>query len=65
VDLTTPQFLVAWAIAGATAIAVFFHANRHQIPHSTAWGIGVFLILGLALPAYIVYYVRFRRLRSR
>jgi len=54
------QFLVAWAVAGAAAIGVFLHANRHNVAHATAWGIGVFLVLGLALPLYVVVYLRRR-----
>jgi hypothetical protein len=57
-QLTTTQFLVAWALAGAAAIAVFLHANRHSVAHATAWGIGVFLVLGLALPLYVLHYRR-------
>jgi hypothetical protein len=58
VELTTPEFLVAWALAGAAAVAVFLHAERHGVPHATAWGAGVFLFLGLALPIYIIHYRR-------
>jgi hypothetical protein len=59
-QITTPEFLVAWALAGGAAIAVFLHANRHRVAHATAWGIGVFLVLGLALPIYVIYYLRQR-----
>jgi membrane protein implicated in regulation of membrane protease activity len=59
-ELTTPAFLVAWALAGGAAIAVFLHANRHSVGHATAWGIGVFLVLGLALPLYVIHYRRQR-----
>ncbi len=58
--LTTAQFLVAWALAGGAAIAVFLHANRKGVPHATAWGVGVFLVLGLALPLYVIHYRRQR-----
>lgn len=60
-DLTTGQFLVAWALAGAVSIAVFLHANRRGVPHATAWGVGVFLVLGLALPLYVISYLRRKR----
>ena len=60
-DLTTGQFLVAWASAGAASIAVFLHANRKGMPHATAWGVGVFLVLGLALPLYVISYLRRKR----
>ena len=63
-QLTTTQFLVAWALAGAASIAVFLHANRKGVPHATAWGVGVFLVLGLALPLYVIHYYR-RRGSSR
>jgi hypothetical protein len=57
-QLTLAQFLLAWAVAGGAAIAVFLHADRHHVGHSTAWGIGVFLALGLALPLYVIHYRR-------
>jgi hypothetical protein len=60
VELSTPQFLDAWAHAGGAATAVFLHAERHSVGHATAWGIGVFLVLGLALPLYIIHYRRQR-----
>ena len=60
-DLTTGQFLVAWALASAASIAVFLHANRRGVPHATAWGVGVFLVLGLALPLYVISYLRRKR----
>jgi Flp pilus assembly protein TadB len=63
VQLTMAQFLVAWALAGAAAIGVFLHANRHRVPHATAWGIGVFLVLAVALPLYVLHYRRQRRAR--
>jgi hypothetical protein len=57
-QLTLAQFVLAWAIAGAAATAVFLHADRHRVGHATAWGIGVFLALGLALPLYVIHYRR-------
>ena len=57
-QLTLAQFLLAWAVAAAAAVAVFFHADRHRVGHSTAWGVGVFLALGLALPLYVIHYRR-------
>ena len=57
---TTAEFLVAWTLAAGAAIAVFLHANRHHVAHPTAWGVGVFLVLGLVLPLYVVYYRRQR-----
>ena len=60
-DLTTGQFLVAWALAGAASVGVFLHANRKGVPHATAWGVGVFLVLGLALPLYVISYLRRKR----
>jgi hypothetical protein len=52
--VTTSEFLVAWAIDTAAAVAVFLHANKRGSRHATAWGIGVFLFLILALPAYLI-----------
>jgi hypothetical protein len=57
-QLTTPEFLFAWAVAGAVSIGVFLHANRHGVAHATAWASGVFLFLGLVLPLYIFRYRR-------
>jgi hypothetical protein len=57
-QLTLVQFVVAWAIAGGCAIAVFLHAERNRVGHATAWGVGVFLALGLALPLYVIHYRR-------
>lgn len=53
--LTTPAFLIVWALDTTAAILVFLHANKHGSRHSTAWGISVFLALGLALPIYLVH----------
>jgi hypothetical protein len=53
--LAPQTFLVAWAVATTAAVLVFLHANRHGSKHATAWGIGVFLVLCVALPAYIVH----------
>jgi hypothetical protein len=58
VALTTSAFLISWTLATAAAILVFFHANKRGSRHSTAWGICVFLALGLALPVYVVHAMR-------
>lgn len=60
-DVSTSQLLVAWALAAGASIAVFFHANRNGVQHATAWSIGVFLILALALPLYVIHYLRRQR----
>ena len=54
-SFTPAQFVAAWAIAAAVAIAVFLHANKHGSRHATAWGIGVFLFMIVALPAYLLH----------
>ena len=59
-DVTTSQFLFAWVLAGGAAIGVFLHANRHGVRHPTAWGAGVFLVLAIALPLYVIHYRRQR-----
>ena len=53
--LSTPAFLIIWALDTTAAILVFLHANKHGSRHATAWGISVFLALGLALPIYLVH----------
>jgi len=53
--LTDSQFFTAWGVAALASTGVFLHANKVGIRHATAWGIGVFLLLGLALPVYLVH----------
>jgi hypothetical protein len=53
--LSTPAFLAVWTLDTTAAILVFRHANRRGSRHPTAWGISVFLALGLALPLYLVH----------
>jgi len=53
--LTTPAFLIAWALDTTAAILIFLHANKRGSRHATAWGISVFFALGLALPIYVVH----------
>jgi hypothetical protein len=52
-EITSGQFLLAWAIDTAAAVAVFLHATKHGSRHATAWGAGVFLALIVFLPAYL------------
>ena len=52
-SLTTAQFVTAWVIDTAVAIAVFLHADRRGNRNATWWGIGVFLCLIVFLPAYV------------
>ncbi|HEY0415797.1 MAG TPA: hypothetical protein VGC78_05370 [Gaiellaceae bacterium] len=62
--VTTPaQFLVAFAVAGATGTAVFFHADRNGVKHPSLWASLVFLFLIVALPAYVIRVRRMRRSR--
>jgi hypothetical protein len=56
--LGTGQFLAGWAIAAA-AIAVFLDATKRGDRHATAWGAGVFSLLIVFLPLYVM-----RRRRS-
>jgi hypothetical protein len=58
---TSAEFLTAWAIDTAAAIAVFLHANKRGSKHATAWGVGVFLALIVFVPAYLVHAWRTRR----
>ncbi len=53
--LTTPMFLVAWAIDTTAAVLIFLHANKRGSRHATAWGVSVFFALGLALPIYFLH----------
>jgi len=60
---TTVEFLVAFVIAAGAGTAVFFHAERNQIRHPSAWASAVFLFLAIALPLYVVHVRRIRRTR--
>ena len=60
-DVSNVQFLVAFTVATTAGIAVFLHTDRHGSKHTTAWGICVFLFLGIALPAYLIHVRRTRR----
>jgi len=60
--VTAPQFFVAWFVAGAASILVFLHASKHGNRHATAWGAGVFLLLIVFLPLYVL---RFRSTKER
>jgi len=64
-DVTTAQFLVAYAIATAAGIAVFFHADRNGSRRASAWGISVFLFLAVALPVYVLHVRRARGSQRR
>ncbi|HVU78524.1 MAG TPA: hypothetical protein VHC67_13155 [Gaiellaceae bacterium] len=59
--MTAAQFIVAFVVAGAAGTAVFFHADRHRVPHPSAWASFVFLALILGLPSYVLYVRRLRR----
>ena len=48
-------------IAGAASIAVFAHASRNGNRYATAWGAGVFLLLIVFLPLYVL---RFRSAKA-
>lgn len=62
-DPSPTQFLIGFSLATAAGIAVFLHADKHGSKHTTAWGIGVFLFLGVMLPVYLVHVVRNNRRR--
>ncbi len=61
---TTAEFLAAFVVAAGAGTAVFFHADRNQIKHPSAWASAVFLFLAIALPVYFVYVRRVRRRRG-
>ena len=62
-SLSPAEFLPAFAIAAAAAIAVFLHAERNHIRWPSAWGSFVFLFLIVGLPAYAIHIHRTRRRR--
>ena len=59
-QLTTTQFLVAFAIAAAAGTAVFFDAEKRKIRYPSAWASFVFLFLIVGLPAYAIHVRRGR-----
>lgn len=59
--MTTTQFVIAFVLGGAAGTAVFFHADKHQVRHPSAWASFVFLFLILGLPLYLVHIRRLRR----
>ena len=61
---STFEFLAAFVIAAAAGTAVFFHAERNEIKHPSAWASAVFLFLAVALPLYLLQVRRVRRRRG-
>ena len=62
-NVSTPQFLVGFALAAVIGGAVWVHADRHGSKHPTAWAMCVVLFLGIALPVYLIHVHRTRRAR--
>jgi Flp pilus assembly protein TadB len=64
-NVSSAQFLVAFLLAAAVGTAVFFHAERHKVPHPSAWASFVFLFLIVGLPSYLLRVRRLRKQRAR
>ena len=64
-NVSSGQFLVAFLIAAAAGTAVFFHAEKHKVPHPSAWASFVFLFLIAGLPSYLLRVRRLRKQRGR
>jgi Flp pilus assembly protein TadB len=64
-NVTTAQFLAAFLFAAGAGTAVFFHADRHKVPHPSAWASFVFLFLIVGLPSYLLRVRRLRKQRGR
>jgi hypothetical protein len=64
VHSSTGSVFIGLLIAAAAGTAVWFHADRHRVPHASAWASFVFLMLILGLPAYALHVRRLRRRRS-
>jgi Flp pilus assembly protein TadB len=63
--LSSGEFLAAFAVAAAAGTMVFFHAERNQIRHPSAWASAVFLFLAVGLPFYLLHVRRVRRRREQ
>jgi hypothetical protein len=50
-------------LAAGAGTAVFFHAERNQVKHPSAWASFVFLFLIVGLPSYAIHVRRVRRSR--
>ena len=64
-NVTPAQFLVAFLLAAGVGTGVFFHAERHKVPHPSAWASFVFLFLIAGLPSYLLRVRRLRKQRER
>jgi Flp pilus assembly protein TadB len=64
-DVSSAQFLFAILVAASAGTAVFFHAEKHKVPHPSAWASFVFLFLILGLPTYLLRVRRLRKQRAR
>ena len=61
-DASTPEFLLAIAIAAGISMLTFRHADKHGSTHATAWGIGAFLAAGIVVPVnFVRFWLRKRR----
>jgi hypothetical protein len=60
--VTPASFLITFLLGASAGTAVFFHAERHKVPHPSAWASFVFLFLIVGLPSYAI---RVRRLRKQ
>ncbi|HEX7626199.1 MAG TPA: hypothetical protein VF379_04020 [Gaiellaceae bacterium] len=61
---SSTDFLIAFLLAAAAGTAVFFHAERNKIGHSSGWASFVFLFLIVGLPSYAFQVRRVRRRRQ-
>jgi hypothetical protein len=57
----TITFVIAVALAAVASLLVFNHASKNGSQHPTAWGVAVFLLAGIAVPAYFISYWARRR----
>lgn len=62
VGYSNVQLALAFALASVVGGAVWIHADRNGSRHPTAWAMAVVLLLGIALPVYLIH-VRLARRR--
>ena len=60
-NISPGPFILTLAISALISMGVFWHASKNGVKHATAWGVATFLVAGIILPVYVVYFLMTRR----